>query len=115
MKNFTLFSILALFTEDVQLNEEFLNASEDSVPHMSLSDEEESKPHIAKTPAKTEADSLSEEIVARASVNSTIAIIPAQAFRNLTTRYPKATSHIVQVILTRCQRVLFKQLIITWD
>ncbi|THV89017.1 patatin-like serine hydrolase [Aureobasidium pullulans] len=45
------------------------------------------------------------DIVARASVDTTIAIIPATAFRRLTRVYPKATSHIVQVILTRLQRV----------
>lgn len=45
------------------------------------------------------------DIVARASVDTTIAIIPATAFRRLTRIYPKATAHIVQVILTRLQRV----------
>lgn len=45
------------------------------------------------------------DIVARASVDSTIAIIPASAFRRLTRVYPRATAHIVQVILTRLQRV----------
>ena len=44
-------------------------------------------------------------IVARAMVDTTIAIIPAAAFRRLTRVYPKATAHIVQVILTRLQRV----------
>ncbi|KAF2191243.1 lysophospholipase NTE1 [Zopfia rhizophila CBS 207.26] len=45
------------------------------------------------------------DIVARATEDTTIAIIPATAFRRLTRVYPKATSHIVQVILTRLQRV----------
>ncbi|KAF2226368.1 hypothetical protein BDZ85DRAFT_256049 [Elsinoe ampelina] len=45
------------------------------------------------------------DIVARASVDTTIAIIPATAFHRLTRVYPKATAHIVQVILTRLQRV----------
>lgn len=45
------------------------------------------------------------DIVARATVDTTIAIIPASAFRRLTRVYPKATAHIVQVILTRLQRV----------
>ena len=45
------------------------------------------------------------DIVARASVDTTIAIIPATAFHRLTRLYPKATAHIVQVILTRLQRV----------
>ena len=45
------------------------------------------------------------DIVARARVDTTIAIIPATAFHRLTRVYPKATAHIVQVILTRLQRV----------
>ncbi|KAK3049172.1 phosphatidylcholine and lysophosphatidylcholine phospholipase [Extremus antarcticus] len=45
------------------------------------------------------------DIVARATVDTTIAIIPASAFHRITRIYPKATAHIVQVILTRLQRV----------
>ena len=51
------------------------------------------------------AKSVHPDIVARATVDTTIAIIPASAFRRLTRVYPKATAHIVQVILTRLQRV----------
>ncbi|OJK01273.1 hypothetical protein ASPACDRAFT_115908 [Aspergillus aculeatus ATCC 16872] len=51
--------------------------------------------------------SVHPDIVARAMVDTTIAIIPASAFRRLTRVYPKATAHIVQVILTRLQRVTF--------
>lgn len=49
--------------------------------------------------------SVHPDIVARAMVDTTIAIIPATAFHRLTRVYPKATAHIVQVILTRLQRV----------
>ena len=49
--------------------------------------------------------SVHPDIVARAMVDTTIAIIPAAAFRRLTRVYPRATAHIVQVILTRLQRV----------
>jgi lysophospholipid hydrolase len=49
--------------------------------------------------------SVHPDIVARATVDTTIAIIPASAFRRLTRTYPRATAHIVQVILTRLQRV----------
>ncbi|KAL9092603.1 MAG: hypothetical protein Q9165_004407 [Trypethelium subeluteriae] len=45
------------------------------------------------------------DIVARATTDTTIAIIPATAFHRLTRVYPKATAHIIQVILTRLQRV----------
>ncbi|KAJ5727021.1 Lysophospholipase nte1 [Penicillium malachiteum] len=51
--------------------------------------------------------SIHPDIVARATVDTTIAIIPASAFRRLTRVYPRATAHIVQVILTRLQRVTF--------
>lgn len=52
-------------------------------------------------------NSIHPDIVARAVVDTTIAIIPASAFRRLTRVYPKATAHIIQVILTRLQRVTF--------
>ncbi|KAF8963847.1 hypothetical protein BDZ97DRAFT_1818202 [Flammula alnicola] len=46
-------------------------------------------------------------VVARATVDTTLAVIPAEAFRRLTKKFPKATGHIVQVILTRFSRVTF--------
>lgn len=49
--------------------------------------------------------SVHPDIVARAAVDTTIAVIPASAFHRITKIYPKATAHIVQVILTRLQRV----------
>ena len=52
-----------------------------------------------------EAKSVHPDILARATVDTTIAIIPASAFHRLTRVYPRATAHIVQVILTRLQRV----------
>ncbi|KAK9235170.1 hypothetical protein V1525DRAFT_410722 [Lipomyces kononenkoae] len=52
--------------------------------------------------------SAAPEIIARASVDSTIAIIPAEAFRRLTRKYPKSAANIVQVILARFQRVTFQ-------
>ncbi|KAF7587300.1 phosphatidylcholine and lysophosphatidylcholine phospholipase [Aspergillus hancockii] len=60
-----------------------------------------------KQPGKRRRKSVHPDIVARAMVDTTIAIIPASAFRRLTRVYPKATAHIVQVILTRLQRVTF--------
>ena len=81
-----------------------------SVPPLSL--ESDSSPGInhtetgvprLKQPKKHK--SAHPDIVARATVDTTIAIIPSHAFRRLTTLYPRATSHIVQVILTRLQRV----------
>lgn len=39
---------------------------------------------------------LHEGVIARASEDTTLAVIPAEAFRRLTKKYPKATGHIVQ-------------------
>ncbi|GAA6007388.1 hypothetical protein JCM10207_006324 [Rhodosporidiobolus poonsookiae] len=48
-----------------------------------------------------------EATVARAATDTTLAVIPAEAFRRLTKKFPNAAAHIVQVILTRLQRVTF--------
>ena len=58
-----------------------------------------------KYASRKKAKSAHPDIVARATQDTTIAIIPATAFRRLTRVYPKASAHIVQVILTRLQRV----------
>lgn len=81
-----------------------------SVPPLSLDTEGYGEPlkHTNKrrSPSRTsKPKTVHPDIVARATVDTTIAIIPATAFRRLTRIYPKATAHIVQVILTRLQRV----------
>ncbi|EEP77946.1 IMP-specific 5'-nucleotidase 1 [Uncinocarpus reesii 1704] len=64
--------------------------------------------HKRTRPSKLKREkSVHPDILARAMVDTTIAIIPASAFRRLTRVYPKATAHIIQVILTRLQRVTF--------
>ncbi|PWN23509.1 hypothetical protein BCV69DRAFT_279438 [Microstroma glucosiphilum] len=45
--------------------------------------------------------------VGRAVVDTTLAVIPAEAFKRLTKKYPNSAAHIVQVILTRLSRVTF--------
>jgi lysophospholipid hydrolase len=67
---------------------------------------DQSPPHQGRRKMRRE-KSVHPDIVARAMVDTTIAIIPASAFRRLTRMYPRATAHIVQVILTRLQRVTF--------
>ncbi|TVY35393.1 Lysophospholipase, partial [Lachnellula occidentalis] len=62
-------------------------------------------PHKQRPKTRRTQTSAHPDVVARATVDTTIAIIPASAFRRLTRVYPKATAHIVQVILTRLQRV----------
>jgi lysophospholipid hydrolase len=46
-----------------------------------------------------------QSIIARAKTDTTLAVIPAYAFRHLTKKFPNAAAHIVQVILTRLARV----------
>ncbi|KAJ1977009.1 phosphatidylcholine and lysophosphatidylcholine phospholipase [Dimargaris xerosporica] len=47
------------------------------------------------------------DIVARATVDTTLAVLPVEAFHKLTRKFPTASAHIVQVILTRLQRATF--------
>lgn len=75
-----------------------------TVPPLSLDPSGEELNRRQK-PRRTKPNSVHPDIVARATVDTTIAIIPASAFHRLTRVYPKATAHIVQVILTRLQRV----------
>ncbi|KAJ3412840.1 phosphatidylcholine and lysophosphatidylcholine phospholipase [Chytridiales sp. JEL 0842] len=51
--------------------------------------------------------SINAHIIARAATDATLAVIPAEAFRKLTAKFPKAAAHMVQVVLTRFQRVTF--------
>ncbi|KAI6093576.1 lysophospholipase NTE1 [Hypoxylon rubiginosum] len=61
--------------------------------------------NIRRPVPKRTATSVHPDIIGRATVDTTIAIIPASAFRRLIKVYPKATAHIVHVILSRFQRV----------
>ncbi|KAI1074939.1 lysophospholipase NTE1 [Whalleya microplaca] len=74
------------------------------IPPISL-DESPMDRHPPRPAMKRAATSVHPDIIARATVDTTIAIIPASAFRRLIRVYPKATAHIVHVILSRFQRV----------
>lgn len=77
------------------------------IPPMSLDDGASPRRPFKKRPQPKHSISASAhpDIIARASVDTTIAIIPASAFRRLIRIYPKATAHIVHLILSRFQRV----------
>ncbi|KAL9488963.1 hypothetical protein ACSS6W_001240 [Trichoderma asperelloides] len=125
----SLFSIMSLFTEDVRLkthDEESLGASgiryEDGgllsngesaskIPPISLEPPVTFQPSEERPgpPKRLVSSSAHPDIIARATVDTTIAIIPASAFRRLIKIYPKATAHIVHVILSRFQRVTLAQ------
>lgn len=56
-----------------------------------------STPHIRRTPSLSASSGLPHySTVARATEDATLAVIPAEAFRRLTKKFPKATAHIVQ-------------------
>jgi len=67
------------------------------------------RPTRPPMPSRATSGSAHPDIIARATVDTTIAIIPAGAFRRLIKIYPKATAHIVHVILSRFQRVTLAQ------
>jgi lysophospholipid hydrolase len=71
--------------------------------HRGTPESQRTRPRIG-TPQLEEAMKGS---IARATVDSTLAVIPAEAFRKLTRKYPKATGSIVQVVLERFSRVTF--------
>ncbi|KAK3487795.1 lysophospholipase nte-1 [Neurospora hispaniola] len=74
------------------------------IPSLSLVNTRPAVPR-RPVPKRLNTTSAHPDIIARATVDTTIAIIPASAFRRLIKIYPKATAHIVHVILSRFQRV----------
>ncbi|KID90799.1 Lysophospholipase like protein [Metarhizium guizhouense ARSEF 977] len=82
-----------------------LHESGSNIPPISLDPSSPTQPQRPKLPGRVASHSAHPDIIARATVDTTIAIIPASAFRRLIRIYPKATSHIVHVILSRFQRV----------
>ena len=131
----SLFTILRLFTEHVELGFTYedadippLSSSDVGGQHtrsMSMSDSVDSNdplrepsrmmPLVSHLPQGSMSSSAGSD--ARAFLNTcaracaqtdtTLAVIPAEAFQRLTAKYPSAASHIVQVILTRLARVTF--------
>lgn len=80
------------------------NSALPTIPPMDLDPSLHSRPQRPE-PKRRSTNSVHPDIIARATVDTTIAIIPASAFRRLIRIYPKATAHIVHVILSRFQRV----------
>ncbi|KAI9295935.1 patatin-domain-containing protein [Neoconidiobolus thromboides FSU 785] len=62
--------------------------------------------HFVESPGLKE-EPLHPHVTARATCDSTLAVIPAEAFQRLIKKFPSSSAHIVQVILTRFQRVTF--------
>ncbi|KAF4956632.1 hypothetical protein FSARC_11510 [Fusarium sarcochroum] len=80
-----------------------------AIPPISLDGSTPPPPSRPPMPTRATSGSAHPDIIARATVDTTIAIIPASAFRRLIKIYPKATAHIVHVILSRFQRVTLAQ------
>ncbi|KAG6007630.1 phosphatidylcholine and lysophosphatidylcholine phospholipase [Claviceps maximensis] len=75
------------------------------IPPISLDEPIAPRVQKSRLPGNSTSQSAHPDIIARATMDTTIAVIPASAFRRLIRIYPKATSHIVHVILSRFQRV----------
>lgn len=76
--------------------------------------QQEQQPSSSNEPKKDtpeqELPNVHPDIIARASVDTTLAVIPAEAFQKLAEKFPSAAAGIVQVILIRFQRVTFNTL-----
>ncbi|KAI8982512.1 hypothetical protein BDB01DRAFT_792895 [Pilobolus umbonatus] len=72
-----------------------------SVPHPRLTQELLNRVNSSRRGYR----SVHPNIIACATVDTTLAVIPEEAFHKLTQKFPKAAAHIVQVIVTRFQRV----------
>ncbi|KAJ9048847.1 phosphatidylcholine and lysophosphatidylcholine phospholipase [Entomophthora muscae] len=114
----SLFTLLSLFTENVELQRaaDKEKAYQEIYSKISTASRSTSKvqeralvkhdSHITSTPQLRNVR-FHPNIIARATRDTTLAVIPAEAFRRLTQKFPNSSAHIVQVILTRFQRVTF--------
>lgn len=71
----------------------------------SAASQQQKRPGLYLGPSRRSYRSVHPNIIARATVDTTLAVIPEEAFHKLTQKFPKAAAHIVQVIVTRFQRV----------
>ncbi|CAI4210649.1 unnamed protein product [Parascedosporium putredinis] len=79
--------------------------TESPTRHITLDDGRTHPPIRPALKRRLASTSAHPDVIARATVDTTIAIIPASAFRRLIKTYPKATAQIVHLILTRFLRV----------
>ncbi|KAF9936096.1 phosphatidylcholine and lysophosphatidylcholine phospholipase [Mortierella alpina] len=85
-------------------NHESHENSENSGNHENL--EDQTLPTHPRTSSTYQPPKIKRRvIIAKAMVDTTLAVIPAEAFHRLTQKFPQAVAHIVQVILIRFQRV----------
>lgn len=82
-----------------------------SFPQVPSRDEPRSMPHsrrreshhfsMPSSPPPQPSKSTQEPIIARAKVDTTLAVIPAEAFQRVTKKFPNASAHIIQGIFSR--------------
>ncbi|ODV62023.1 lysophospholipase [Ascoidea rubescens DSM 1968] len=105
----SLISVLSLFTGD---NNDFISKSSNfqlnqsnNLNQLNNSNNDSINPNQFQN---NQQNLILPNIIAKASTDVTIAIIPADSFRRLIRKYPRSASHIVQMILTRLGRVTFQ-------
>ncbi|KAF9206031.1 phosphatidylcholine and lysophosphatidylcholine phospholipase [Haplosporangium sp. Z 27] len=108
---------MAVFDDSIETAEDIDTPTQASVEEFSNSEDQDqewsnpqhhrqSQPKNANNESRYKTpDRKRRVIMARAMVDTTLAVIPAEAFHRLTQKFPQAAAHIVQVILIRFQRV----------
>ncbi|ONH69299.1 Lysophospholipase NTE1 [Cyberlindnera fabianii] len=106
----SLIDILTLFTDEDPLRSSFSSPRNPTGLGINQGLDDRIDPLNLNGSTPTTPDYLepTPKIIARATADSTIAIIPADAFKRLKHKHPRASSHIVQMILTRLYRVTFQ-------
>jgi lysophospholipid hydrolase len=90
------------------LNEELKES--DLKSHRKMSMDSKTSSSTRKQKKERRHKSVHPNLVARASKATKLAVIPATAFQKLAEKFPNSAAHMVQVILTRFQRVTFMTL-----
>lgn len=131
----SLFTVLLLFTDSLRASQDRVrhffhqapaeSPSRDSIDKLNISDNLDDTAsskaslldHMPMSPSSDPSDIPGGPprfrfhlagTVARAVEATTIAMIPQSTFHKLVSKYPKSTTHIIQVILTRLSRVTFQ-------
>ncbi|KAI0244643.1 phosphatidylcholine and lysophosphatidylcholine phospholipase [Massospora cicadina] len=108
----SLFTLLSLFTETIALQRAATDGEHREFYSRVATSSTHERALVKHDGPSVSAPQLREvkfhpNIIARATRDTTLAVIPAEAFHRLTQKFPNASAHIVQVILTRFQRVTF--------
>ncbi|KAL7422996.1 phosphatidylcholine and lysophosphatidylcholine phospholipase [Cryptotrichosporon argae] len=98
------------------INSPLFTPSDPAIPSTTNSFKSPSGPQLSGNQSRSRAPShkkskpvvgVMDGTIARATVDTTLAVIPAEAFKKLTRKFPKASGAVVQVVLERFSRVTF--------